>query len=144
MKKLALLIFLLALASLVLWAQYNPPSGSALIKGKSSSSGLLVGVNPLITLTPAVDGQYRASAFAIATTACTSGNIGVSVQATTSTGHVATAAAANITCNVQFNTAQFVTTFHAVAGQPIVCYTSFNSVVGSPVYNVDCAIEQLQ
>jgi len=107
-------------------------------------TGQTSGVNPVVTYTPATDGMYRITSYLYITTPCTSGNIAHMVQAIPMAGHPSTAATATPACTTAFVGSSQTVAVHQAAGQAIIGYTRFNSVVGSPVYNVDMTIEQLQ
>ncbi|HEY1984427.1 MAG TPA: hypothetical protein VGG85_03415 [Terracidiphilus sp.] len=120
------------------------PGGYPSVVAHKMLTGLTAGMNPVVTYTPAADGMFRITSYLYITAACKSGNVAHTVHAIPMPGHPLTAATATPDCATSFVGSSQTVTVHQAAGQAITGYTGFNSVIGSPVYNVDMTIEQLQ
>jgi hypothetical protein len=89
------------------------------------------------------DGTYRISVTHLVTTACTSGSIQDTAYIYPVAGHYGSSAY-NPSCTTQWSMGTTSYTQHAASGTVITGACQFNSVTGSPVYNMDVVIERLQ
>jgi hypothetical protein len=125
------------------WVAPAGGGGFPVVVAHASLSGQTGAVSNIINYTPTVDGTFRLTATLYLTAACTAGTIQVQQLMYPVSGHN-TFSSSNLTCTTPFTSVVQTQTYHSIAGQAILSQVAFSGVTGSPVYNVDVVLEQLQ
>jgi predicted DNA-binding helix-hairpin-helix protein len=81
--------------------------------------------------------------YILTSTACTAGSIQANTSYSPVSGH-GTQTVTGASCTTAWTSGSATSVIQGAARVQIVVYSAFNSVTGSPVYNLDAVIEQLQ